>query len=965
MPQIEEVQMVHWGSLRPDPVPLLTDGINMATGPNGSGKTCFLDGLKLLLGVTEYTAGRTPAKYIFDGGPEGTPADRAYLRATFANPVTAQSRHRVFAWAGYGCEDAEHVTIACVVTGQERFYLALPGRIRWGVGGSELIADLEEIDGLPRSRRLGPRQYDDLLDRAGVTKALRSVLALPQGATDRLIDESPAGMLRRLLELTGKQTTLEEFRHQREAYEQARADYSRTLERFRSEQRQLELLDAKAQRHEEWVGKRDELVHHDAVLLPAAHYRDRLERRDELAAEVEQRQKAVDELEVRVAELGRDLPQLQSRFDELTDRREQLDAELADAREELSDVDTRIGRLEERRNTAREELAAARELAGDLDLDAAVAAAEQAATELRAGERRTEQLTAELEHLQDEIATLRAGRPVPPDGLRDFVETLTTDGIDATVLAEVVDLPADADDGDGLRVAAEAALGNALWAVVVPAERYEEAVHAASETGHRWPVARAGNDVEKPGEDGAAVTGVLSGLDRPEELAAALAALDLPAGDSIASATASGGTVVDVDGVRYGPVLSQLAAPEQPVLGRRARERRLAAAEQRADTVERELEDVEGGLRELRDARRRAEDVAEAVRRLPELGETVEVLSERLTAQDQQRRPLAQRVAELDAESRDLQTELGRLTERLGSRREQHDDLQRRLDETRRPQLRRFRQQLEQVAEELAGEELSDEQARALDDSRVPATEVVERDAARLRSEVDDHDRYPEDVRDELILGQRDSQAEVVVQVDELVSGRQDDLDEQQRLVEEARARYQDHVRAVVRLLNREFGRICEAAQAEGEIRTVPGDRPDELGVEVRVAHRGGEAKRSYRDPSHSGGQRAKIAILILLAAMGVGGAADLLIMDEHIAHLDSTNIDHIAELMRALRARVQFVLATPTNAEAQRLGWADVQLAFLPRSPGTAYTPPVRVMTRLEADDLEDRFADAQLTLS
>jgi len=61
MPRIEEVQFVHWGSLRPDPVPVLTDGINVATGPNGSGKTCLLDGIKLLLGVTDFTAGRTPA----------------------------------------------------------------------------------------------------------------------------------------------------------------------------------------------------------------------------------------------------------------------------------------------------------------------------------------------------------------------------------------------------------------------------------------------------------------------------------------------------------------------------------------------------------------------------------------------------------------------------------------------------------------------------------------------------------------------------------------------------------------------------------------------------------------------------------------------------------------------------------------------------------------------------------------
>ena len=73
MPRIEEVQLVHWGSLRPDPIPLLIDGINVATGPNGSGKTCFLDGIKLLLGVTSFAPGRSSHRYIFDGGPGGAP----------------------------------------------------------------------------------------------------------------------------------------------------------------------------------------------------------------------------------------------------------------------------------------------------------------------------------------------------------------------------------------------------------------------------------------------------------------------------------------------------------------------------------------------------------------------------------------------------------------------------------------------------------------------------------------------------------------------------------------------------------------------------------------------------------------------------------------------------------------------------------------------------------------------------
>ena len=56
--------------------------------------------------------------------------------------------------------------------------------------------------------------------------------------------------------------------------------------------------------------------------------------------------------------------------------------------------------------------------------------------------------------------------------------------------------------------------------------------------------------------------------------------------------------------------------------------------------------------------------------------------------------------------------------------------------------------------------------------------------------------------------------------------------------------------------------------------------------------------------------------------------------MTEHIAHLDSPNIDHVAVLMHALADRVQFVLATPANAESLRLSWCDLRLAFLGPAP-------------------------------
>ena len=239
------------------------------------------------------------------------------------------------------------------------------------------------------------------------------------------------------------------------------------------------------------------------------------------------------------------------------------------------------------------------------------------------------------------------------------------------------------------------------------------------------------------------------------------------------------------------------------------------------------------------------------------------------------------------------------------------------------------------------------------------------RDIEWLGGQVEDEERFPAEVRDAQLVTGRERQAEAVEEANQLAERRKHELDEQLERVEAARRRFEEGVREVVQRLSGEFAQVCQTAGAEGELRLLAGDRPEEYGVDVLVAHRATERRRSYRDAAHSGGQRATIAILLLLATMGTAEAADLLIMDEHIAHLDSTNIDHVAALMHALADRVQFVLATPTNAESLRLSWCDLQLAFLPRDPGRAYSPPIRLLSRLGVGDLEERAPERELSPS
>src|SRR6266516_7471865 len=380
MPRIEEVQFVHWGSLRPDPVPLLTDGINVCTGPNGSGKTCFLDGVKCLLGITSFAPGRSSTKYIFDGGPGGVPAERAWLRGTLANPLLPARDERLFSVVP-GCEDAEQVSIGCLVSKEGRRYRLLPGRLRWGFGRS-LEDDLEAfVAANPEEGWLGPRKYTELLERIGITRALREVLALPQGAIDRIVEERPPGLLRNLLELTGERSVLEAVRSGREGNERARAAYLEAIEQNRREKDQLAALQALVSRHLEWAGLRDRLQLLRELARPAAEHRDLAAEAEKVRVTVQTKRQEITADQAILDDLAKQAPALEAKLHSLVDESEQLAERLEGAAEERRDLDTRVAALQARVDEARASALRLASARGTGERDASQAEAEAKAAE--------------------------------------------------------------------------------------------------------------------------------------------------------------------------------------------------------------------------------------------------------------------------------------------------------------------------------------------------------------------------------------------------------------------------------------------------------------------------------------------------------------------------------------------------------------------------------------------------------
>jgi hypothetical protein len=943
VPRVEEVQFVHWGCLRPDPVPLLTDGINVATGPNGSGKTCFLDGLKLLLGAGELGDGRGAGDYVFDGGPGGAAADRAYLRATFANPVPPDGGSRPFAAAGGACQDTDRVSVVCQVTADERRYRVLPGLVRWGAE-RRIRADLRAFaEANPDERWIGPRRYQELLAQAGVGRALWAVLAQPQGAIDRLLDEHPAGLLRRLLELTGEGEADEAVRGRRERRDGARAAQLAAEEQLTAERAHLDALDELLARAREWTGLRDRLDQLRQVTLPAARRQELAARARTVAAEVDRQARLVAADQDLLRTLAERVPADEAAARALGELADGLEQRLEEAHGALRTLDSRVGAAEARQAEAAR--AGGGQAAGRDPAQAEAEAAEAEAA-LHAAVTRRRETAAALEEHQAEVAALGEGRVVPPPEVEAFRTRLAAEGVRGVPVAELLELPGDADET--VRVLAEAALGEALWALVVPSEDYRRATTLAAEAGHRLGIVRTG-----AGEP----SGVLARIDAPVELGLLLERADAWAAENARQGhdlAALGRPAVAPNGVRYGDSLSRLQRPPRPVIGRAARERRAAASRAEATRLAGELAALDRRIPELRAAWRRAalalETAADrgAVDAATTLRE-VEVL----------RSPLRERARRLRRELREVAERQGAAGAALAGARARRGRAEARLARNL-PRLDELRGMAAGLEAELAGHPLSAEQRAG---GGLPAADAVHQ-AERLAALLEG-DRFGAEVRDPELPRRRGAQAEAVREAERTAEERRRDLAAFERELEEARRRHEDRVRGLAGELSVEFERLCRACGGEGELRLVAGDRPDELGVDVLVAHRPGEPLRSYREAVHSGGQRAKLALLLTLAALGPAGAADVLVLDEHVAHLDSATIDQVAELLHARNDRVQFVLAMPSNAEALRLSWCDLQLAFLPRNPGEPHGPPIRLLSRLGAGDLEARFQRGELTAS
>lgn len=432
-------------------------------GPNGSGKTTFLDAIRLCLGSERLSHPKTLHKeYLRPDGAYHVVGLVAYNRTGGKLGIFAKINLK-----------AELVTLARVWMpkgdGYESSFVIMPGE-----------PDVEAIIRTAESTSddcYTPDKYRETIAMLGITSDVLEHLIVRQSRVTDVTNISGRELYQTVLGAAGSKETSQRYALARKI---AGKEYEKLLERQRDEvenRRQLHeksvlrdkqrTFDSKTQEIANFRAEKDARTAHDTQRDLKSHL-DALTTAEEdsgpLAVKVEATQADLDLARQRLEALRNppDAAQraaLQGRYDAAQAEHELVVAKVA-----------RLSQAKDRLKSAPADNRAEVELRLQAARDSWAAATAMQAQAARL-----------LQDLNAEADRYRAGDPFPPE-VRATVDQLAARGVKARVLAESITLP------KGQEAAFEHALGNLRYTLVVPEGKLEDTLVIARGNNYPGPV---------------------------------------------------------------------------------------------------------------------------------------------------------------------------------------------------------------------------------------------------------------------------------------------------------------------------------------------------------------------------------------------------------------------------------------------------------------------------------------------
>lgn len=415
--RFKSLELVHWDYWQRFEIPLNGEIIT-TVGPNGSGKTTLLDSFRTLLNIP-CSKKRDYKRYVRRNG-----APFAWLRAVLSNERNKRGRSPFFPIT------TSEVTIACNIKKDggdwKRQYIV--------VGGNVSISELES-----RDEWLGPRDYDQRLEMAGLTRAIKKVLALEQGETDKLCEYSSRELLALVFDVFGDKEVLDQYAQAKVQQTELKRELDEYSFKLSQGELDVEKLNIKKSRFLEWKRLVDEVAELSARTIPALQM---LGQRDGVLAA----KSPISGYRRECREKRLTLAVLEQQKEVLQSSRDHLNAEVATISSENKKLSDQFGELRQAIGRAEALVNERKRLEGIVSAQEGLNAA-QSAIEVAEARQKCAKLEAQLEEYRGnraamarEESVLTTGRGFTPEFVAEVRREFDRAKIRHTLLTEIVEV---------------------------------------------------------------------------------------------------------------------------------------------------------------------------------------------------------------------------------------------------------------------------------------------------------------------------------------------------------------------------------------------------------------------------------------------------------------------------------------------------------------------------------------------
>jgi chromosome segregation ATPase len=928
MLRLLSLQAYNWGYapfMHPLPIGLLT----LCYGDNGSGKTTYLTGIGLLLGVSRLPKGKSYDHYVREG------ENWAFLQAVAANPPDATGK-RPFDQIIPNPQKENTCTLTCMLiykSGEwKRSYYIMPG-------GPTTPSPTGRVD---LRYTFTPDKYRSALELVGVRPATMRLLELgisglhdmhdPRRLFDFFVDLIGSESIRATYtkarsEWRKAQDVLEntQLRHHRQADEVASIGKAIETQRKR---RKLEQDFVRYQRFADHANLRTlRLTYHDQSLS--------YQNLSLLIQQVEQELKALSQRRAG----------LQAEYREFERQQQQWKHQRDQAEHQWNQQSAKRVRADERARMYADTLA-------DLRRPPlySLTTVDQALREHREKESHQQQqvqhLTEQYNTLLREKRTLEEGRSVYPDDVTAFLQVLHAQAIPFHLVADAVHIR----DPRWLR-AIEGILGSERFTVIVENSRLRLKAKQLGERHHYryWvsPPKRAQSrpllpeslwEIVEVLDEGVAgwVEDLLWHVRRVETV---------EQGDVLS--TTQGIVTVTPEAYRQEPRGGRSIYPRQLVCGQAARQARVCEITEELERVKVSLQDDRQQLEKLRqktEALQEQEQRAREQQQLPAKEQEYETLLATAAQEQQQEETLRQQYEQLKNQEEawaDHDKQLALLAQELQLKSDTcRSQLQKAIDDRDALHLEGLKREIERLEATLPP--LSPAMENLFEQEQLSASEYRQ----RIETTQQALDQLPDtaEIYDEALYEQQ--QAKLRALEAELVQARQR-VAEHRDLFERAMQDYSEHIDTLFsRGMAREFRQLCLLANAQGNLIVRKSEDVNDWSLDVLIGF-DGKNRLPLAEAPLSRGQEVLTSLYLVLAALRTVHATPILLLDELMSLLDESNAPKVLAGLK--QTGVQSFVATP-QYRYEANGEADILWGFSKKQPDQGEAPAIAVLVRRTA---------------